>query len=477
MNTPAPIHFGTDGWRAVIAQDMTTDNVARVAKATVDYVKERFDDPRIVIGHDCRFAGDLFVETAAKVFADHGIHVVIPKDFISTPMLSLATREYEASLGVILTASHNPPEYNGYKLRGAYGGALTPDQVAEVEKLVPDEVPASHQERDLEDLKKEGAVEVADIEKLYCDRIKAGFDIDAIMESDMTLAYDAMFGAGQRVFDHIFPEMVCLHCEYNPSFKGTPPEPIEKNLREFSEYIKDRMEIDCGLATDGDADRLGLFNGQGRFIDSHHIILLVIHYLVAHKGMSGKVVTAFSCSEKIKKLCEHYGLEHQTVKIGFKHIVEVMQKEDVLLGGEESGGIAIKGHIPERDGIWIGMLLWEYMAKTGNSLNELIREVYGIVGEFAFQRSDLHIKEDVKQRIIEDCKNGRYERFGDLEVQRVETLDGYKYYFNDDEWVMIRPSGTEPVLRTYAEAKDKQRAKAIIQACHDTILEKEEVKG
>lgn len=476
MSNPR-IQFGTDGWRAVIAQDMTTDNVARVAKATADYVCQNADHPKIVIGHDCRFAGDLFVETAAKVFSENGIHVVMASDFISTPMLSLATREYEASLGVIITASHNPPEYNGYKLRGSYGGALTPDQVGVVQDLVPDEVPGGVDDIDIEELKGAGKVEVANIEKLYCDRIKASFDIDAIHKSDMTLAYDAMFGAGQRVFDHIFPEMVCLHCDYNPSFLGVPPEPIEKNLREFSEYIKDRMEIDCGLATDGDADRLGLFNGQGRFIDSHHIILLVIHYLVAHKGMNGKVVTAFSCSEKIKKLCEHHGLEHQTVKIGFKHIVEVMQKEDVLLGGEESGGIAIKGHIPERDGIWVGMLLWEYMAKTGNSLNDLIREVYGIVGEFAFQRRDLHIKESVKQRIIQDCENGRFERFGEHEVQRVETLDGFKYYFNDDEWVMIRPSGTEPVLRTYAEAKDKDRAKAFLDACRDTILEGEEVKG
>ncbi|MFB6258405.1 MAG: phosphoglucomutase/phosphomannomutase family protein [Flavobacteriales bacterium] len=476
MSTPSPIRFGTDGWRAVIAKDMTVDNVARVSKATASYIKENSEDPKIVIGHDCRFAGQLFVETAAQVFAAEGIRVVLARDFVSTPMLSLATREYAASLGVIVTASHNPPEYNGYKLRGSYGGALTPDQVAEVEKRVPDEVPEAVNGKGVEELKAEGKVEVADLEKLYCDRIKGSFDLKAIEDSGMTLAYDAMFGAGQRVFDHIFPEMVCLHCEYNPSFKGTPPEPIERNLRECAEYIKDRMEIDCGLATDGDADRLGLFNGQGRFIDSHHIILLVLHYLVAHKGMKGKVVTAFSCSKKIERLCQYHGLEHETVKIGFKHIVNIMLREDVLLGGEESGGIAIKGHIPERDGIWIGMLLWEYMAKTGNSINELIREVYGIVGEFAFQRRDLHIDEDVKQRIIEDCERGSYSRFGDFEVKRMESLDGFKFFLNEDEWVMIRPSGTEPVLRTYSEASDRKRAQDILQACRETILEGNRVK-
>lgn len=475
MKSAEPIKFGTDGWRAVIAKDMTVDNVARVAQATADYVRENADDPRIVIGHDCRFAGDLFVATAARVFAENGIRVTMGRDFISTPMLSLATREYGASLGVIVTASHNPSEYNGYKLRGSYGGALTPDQVSEVEKRVPEEAPVVDELPELEELKKAGKVEVADIEKLYCDRIKESFDLKAIEDSEMTLAYDAMYGAGQRVFDHIFPDMICLHCDHNPTFNGTPPEPIEKNLREFSEYIRDRMEIDCGLATDGDADRIGLFNGQGRFIDSHHIILLVLHYLVSYKGMSGKVVTAFSCSEKIKRLCEHHGLEQKTVKIGFKHIVGHMLEEDVLLGAEESGGIAVKGHIPERDGIWVGMMLWEYMANTGRSLNELIEEVYGIVGKFAFQRNDLHIKEEAKQRIIENCKEGRYDRFGDHEVQRVEDLDGYKFYFNEDEWLMIRPSGTEPVLRTYAEGRDKERAKGFLNACRDTILEGEEL--
>ncbi len=245
---------------------------------------------------------------------------------------------------------------------------------------------------------------------------------------------------------------------------------LHRNLLEFSELIKNSGDIDCGLATDGDADRIGLYNSKGEFIDSHHLILLLIHYLVKYKGMSGKVVTAFSCSVKVEKMCAHYGLEHQTVQIGFKHIAGIMVDEDVLLGGEESGGIAIKGHIPERDGIWMGLVIWEYMAKAGKSLDDLIQEVYDIVGEFAFERIDLHLEEAKKLSIIENCKNGAYTKFGDLIVERLETIDGFKYFFDADSWVMIRPSGTEPVLRTYAEAATQEKAFELLKKVHDTFL-------
>jgi phosphomannomutase len=264
--------------------------------------------------------------------------------------------------------------------------------------------------------------------------------------------------------------MTYLHCDYNPSFKGQAPEPIDKNLQELSQLIKKEKNIDSALATDGDADRIGLYNSSGEFVDSHHIILLLIHYLVKYKGMKGKVVTAFSCTPKIAKMCEHYGLEHQTVKIGFKYVAGIMIEEDVLLGGEESGGIATKGHIPERDGIWMGMIIWEFMAKSGKSLEELIAEVYEIVGEFKFERSDLHINEELKQQIIRNCENGKYTSFGDYKVERIETIDGFKFFLPNDRWVMIRPSGTEPVLRVYAEAFDLTEVRKILKATETEII-------
>ena len=292
----------------------------------------------------------------------------------------------------------------------------------------------------------------------------------------MKLAYDAMYGAGQNVMKRLLPETLKLHCENNPGFNGIAPEPIAKNLTEISSLIKNlnkkqkKYHISSALATDGDADRLGFFDSKGEFIDSHHILLLLIHYLCKYKKMKGKVVVAFSVTPRLKKMCAHYGLELQVVKIGFKYICSIMITEDVLIGGEESGGIAIKGHIPERDGIWIGLTIWEFMAKSGKSIEELIKEVYAITGSFSFERNDLHLSEDIKNTIVENCKRGKYKAFGKYNVQRLDDLDGWKYFFNEDEWLMIRASGTEPVLRTYAESSSQKKAFDILNAAKKTLL-------
>ena len=459
------IKFGTDGWRAIIAKEYTVDNVARVTVGVAEWLKANFENPSVVIGHDCRFAGQLFTETTAKVLNHMGVKVTIADRFVSTPMLSLAVVEHKADLGVVITASHNPPEYNGYKLKGNFGGPLLSDDIQAVEDLIPD----AHG-LDLNSLSLDG-VGVADFTQLYLDKAKEAFDLDAINNSDLSLGYDAMYGAGREAVPALLPKTTLFHCSNNPGFNGTAPEPIHRNLIEFSDYIKTTGEIDCGLATDGDADRIGLYNAKGEFIDSHHIILLLIHYLVKYKGLSGKIVTAFSCSVKVAQMCAHYGLDHEIVKVGFKHVAGVMLKEDVLLGGEESGGVAIKGHIPERDGIWMGLVIWEYMAKTGKSLDDLIQEVYDIVGEFAFERIDLHLEEAKKLEIVENCKQGVYTAFGDMPIVKTETIDGFKYYFDEDSWIMIRPSGTEPVLRTYAEAKNQTKCFEILKKVHKALLD------
>jgi len=466
------IKFGTDGWRAIIAQDYTVDNVARVADATAKWVKTKFNDPSIVIGHDCRFGGELFTEAAIKIFVSNGIKVYTTnKGFVSTPMISLATRALKASLGVVITASHNPPSYNGYKLKGHFGGPLSPEEVDEIEKIIPEKNPADLTLISIENAIKSKLIEYHDFEQMYLDQVEKVFDLPLIKKANLGLAYDAMYGAGQNVLKRLMPEITFLHCDYNPSFMGQAPEPIDKNLQEFSQLIKNNPALMCGLATDGDADRIGLYNSKGEFVDSHHIILLTIHYLVKYKGLRGKVVTGFSSTPRIKKLCAHYKLEHVEVPIGFKYIASLMAdpEQDVLLGGEESGGIALKTHIPERDGIWMGLTIWEFMAKTGKSLEQLIDEVYAIVGPFAFERSDLHIQEDQKQRIIQECKSSTYSMFGKYRVQSTETMDGFKYIFDENRWLMIRPSGTEPVLRTYAEAPTLNEVRVMLDACKLTI--------
>jgi len=464
------IKFGTDGWRAIIAKDFTVENVARVTEATATWLKKNFENPSVVLGHDCRFAGELFAETAAKILVSNGIKVYLAKDFVSTPMVSLGTVKYKASLGIILTASHNPPSYNGYKLKGNYGGPLNPEQVQEIEDMIADNSTVKLDSVDLKAAEAKDLLEIAPLEDMYVKHVEANFDLDLIKKSGIRFAYDSMYGAGQRVMYRLFPEIVHLHNEYNPSFYGQAPEPIHKNLLEFSNLIKSRGDIDCGLCTDGDADRIGLYDGKGNFVDSHHIILLLVHYLVKYKGQKAKVCTAFSTTVKLKNLCDHYGLPLDVVKIGFKYICSIMIKEDVLVGGEESGGIAIKGHIPERDGIWMGLTLWEFMAKTNKSLNDLIEEVYAITGTFWFERHDLTITEEQKNNIVNNCKNGVYKEFGKYKIARVDDLDGFKFFIDDNTWTMIRASGTEPVLRTYAEAANKEQVLDILADVKKVLL-------
>lgn len=463
------IKFGTDGWRAIIGDDFTTDNVARVAEATAKWVLDQNRTPSVVIGHDPRFGGALFATITCKVLASHGIKCYLAKGFVSTPMVSLGTVRTKSDLGIVITASHNPPAYNGYKLKGPYGGPLLPEKIEAIEKLIPEKNPHDLEGLDIRHYRNLGLVEEIDLEAMYCDHVKNNFDLEAIRRSGLKIGYDAMFGAGQNVMKKLFPEAELLHCEENPGFRGQAPEPIDKNLKPLSELVK-KMQLDIGIATDGDADRIGVYDRNGNFVDSHHVILLLIKYLFQNKAMSGKVVTAFSVSPKVGKMCKHFGLEQQVTKIGFKHIAGTMVTDDVLLGGEESGGIAVKGHIPERDGIWIGLTLMEQLATTGRSLQELINEVYDIVGPFAFERSDLHLQEELKKKIVESCEKNLYTSFGNYKIQRTETMDGYKYYFNDDEWFMIRASGTEPVLRNYAQANSRDSVFLILKAAEETLL-------
>ncbi len=463
------IKFGTDGWRGIIAAEFTVENVKRVAQGTATYIKENHkDNLSVVIGHDCRFGGKLFAETTAQILCSNGIKVKMSQGFVSTPMVSLGAVKLQAALGIIITASHNPAEYNGFKLKAHYGGPSSPAVIDAVESQIPDNVDLKLE--DIDSLIKKGMIEIVDLETLYVNEVEKSFDLESIKKSGLEFAYDAMYGAGQNAMRRLFPEITLLHCDHNPGFDGQAPEPIHKNLTEFSELIKVSEDIDCGLVTDGDADRIGLYNKKGEFVDSHHILLLLVHYLYTYKGMKGKVITTFSATSKITDLAIKFGLDIEITKIGFKYICEKMVTENVLVGGEESGGIAIKGFIPERDGIWIGLTIWEFMAKTGKSLEALIEEVYALVGKFAMGRIDLHITEEIKQKVLANCKAGFYKSFGKYHIEKVETIDGFKFHLGNGEWVMIRASGTEPVLRVYSESNTNENATQILEACKAAIL-------
>ena len=463
-----PIKFGTDGWRAIIADDYTVDNVMRVAEATALYMKKH-GMKRAVIGYDCRFGGMLFTETTARVLGAYGIKTYVATGFVSTPMVSLGVVKTKSQIGIVITASHNPPSYNGYKLKAHYGGPIVPAGIAEVEALIPDvcsldKLPTVH------DLVAKKLIVDVDLETMYLRHAKKNFDLKAIKQSAGRLAYDAMYGAGQRAVRKLLPRSVFLHCDVNPGMHGQAPEPIHRNLQLLSETIRKNPKITAGLANDGDADRIGMYDEDGNFVDSHHLLLILTLYLYKYKNMRGKVVFTFSVTDKLKKMAEKFGLPYEITKVGFKYIAEIMTKEDVLVGGEESGGLAVKGHIPERDGIWMGLLVLEFMAKTGKTVKGLVQEVYDTVGAFAFERDDLHITEAQKQAVIAACKAGSYKSFGNYKIQGMEDLDGWKFLLGDEKWVMIRASGTEPVLRVYAQGPDLAECRRMLDAAKGTIL-------
>lgn len=461
------IKFGTDGWRAIIAKDYTVENVARVAKATADWIKES-GNLKMVLGYDCRFGGELFSDVVINVMCSEGIKVYFDKSFVTTPMISLAAKELDCFAGIIITASHNPPTYNGYKLKSYFGGPSIEADIQKVEDSIPDtySVPSVN----IVEMEEKGLLEYINLEDMYFEKVEKAFDLDIIRNSKFNLAYDAMYGSGQNIFKRIMPKAHHLHCEHNPGFMGQAPEPIDKNLQELSKFLKENDDYHLGLANDGDADRIGLYSSNGTFIDAHHIILILIHILHKYKGMSGKVVVAFSASPKIQKMCKAYGLDVEITKIGFKNIAPFMISEDVLVGGEESGGIAVKGHIPERDGIWDGLVIMEHLAKNNTTIEALIEEVYNVVGAFAYNRNDLHITNELKASIIENCKANKYSSFGKYKVEKVETVDGFKFYLGNERVVMIRPSGTEPVLRVYAEAENIDEVNNILKVVGSVIL-------
>ncbi len=466
--TTEKIKFGTDGWRAIIAKEYTVYNVGRVSKGLADWLLPQHKNPVVVVGHDCRFGGKMFAEAAASVLCANGVKVLLADGFVSTPMISLGVLKMNAHQGVVITASHNPPSYNGYKLKGAHGGPSSPKDIAAVENCIPDEVDMP--EQSLAYWEEKGLLEYIALEEMYNNYLKDKFDFDALSKSPFKIAYDAMYGAGQNTVRKLLPGAVLVHCEDNPGFKGQAPEPLHKNLTELANMMATTPELKIGLATDGDADRIGLYDEDGHFVDAHNILLLLIHYLHKYKGMTGKVVIAFSVTDRVKRLCDHYGLEVEVTKIGFKYISEIMVHEDVLVGGEESGGIAVKGHIPERDGIYDGLALYEFMTTTGKTLKELCEEVYDIVGRFVYDRHDLRIDNDKKNAIITKAAEGGYTQFGKYTFSRTESIDGVKYHLDNGGWVMLRASGTEPLLRVYAEGNSTEETADILKDVKATIL-------
>ena len=459
------ITFGTDGWRAVIADQFTFRNLDTVARATVRWLRRRqVSDPKVVIGYDTRFMSAEFAQYVARVFASNEMQVVLADSFTPTPAVSWATKAYGCSVGIAITASHNPPEYNGYKLKADFGGPATPEIMSAVEGEISRLEGASVPPPPFERFSDEGRITGRDVTSEYLDFLRKRLDLDAIRSSGIRIAHDAMFGAGQGMVTRLLgsERVVELRCDWNPGFHGQAPEPIERNLAGLSEAVV-AQKCDAGLANDGDADRIGMYDERGIFVDSHTLLSLLVKYMHTERGLSGEVVKTFSTTRLVDRVAAAYNLPVVTVPIGFKYIAEKIIEGDVLVGGEESGGIAVKGHIPERDGVFIGLLIVEMMVKRGKALSALVQELHDEFGPHFCRRIDLHTTETRKQNVLKRLREeGGLSDIGGEPVTAMETLDGYKH-LTKTGWLLVRPSGTEPVLRIYSEAPTPEGADALIR--------------
>ncbi|MFK7847102.1 MAG: phosphoglucomutase/phosphomannomutase family protein [Rhodothermales bacterium] len=456
------IKFGTDGWRAVIGDTYTYDNLEIVARATSQWLKKNYGaNPKIVIGHDTRFQGRAFSEHVAAVMASQNVQVLFATTFTTTPSISWGAKAYNCDAGIVITASHNPPSYNGFKIKAHFGGPASPEMIAAVEEEY------DH----LEDYTFEpfakhvaaGNIKMHDVATDYINLLQEKLDIDAIKASGVKLAHDAMYGAGQGAIQALLGEenVVALHHDLNPGFHGQAPEPIEKNLKPLADAVV-REGCAAGLANDGDADRIGMYDENGTFVNSHQLLALLVKYLHQEQGLSGDIVKTFSTTSMLDKMGEAYGLKVQTTPIGFKYIGPIIVDGDVIVGGEESGGMAVKGHIPERDGIYIGLLVVEMMVKRGKKLSELVQELSDEFGVHETYRIDVKTTPEKKTEVLERLKAGGLKEIFGREVVRVETLDGYKH-MTTKGWLLVRPSGTEPVLRVYSEGESLEAARGLVE--------------
>ena len=459
------IKFGTDGWRAVIADDYTFANLERVALATARYFKRHKKIRNgIVIGYDARFMSREFAEKAAEVIARTGITVKLADSIVTTPMISLMTKMEKAAGGVVITASHNPSKYNGFKIKGDFGGPAHPEMIAKVEKELArvmklKTIPQG--KLAYPELVAKRKIQPIGMKKRYLDDLATKIDLPRIKDAGIRILYDVMYGAGQTALRDLLPDVTMMHETFNPSFAGVNPEPLAQNLGELMRRVKEER-FHIGIATDGDADRIGAVDEQGNFVDSHRIFSLLLKYLHEHKGLSGEVVKSFSVTQMVNDQCAKYGLTMHETPVGFKHICRLMTERDVLIGGEESGGLGVKGHIPERDGIFLGLLLCEMMAARGKSLGALVQELMDEYGQHEFKRIDLHVTEKEKAAIIKKCQRGVKEIAGYPVTGRLDT-DGFKFFI-ERGWVLIRASGTEPLIRFYAEAESTGKVDALLAA-------------
>src|SRR5579863_9375149 len=465
------IKFGTDGWRGVIADDFTFANVRTAAEAIAAYVHAKEDPAKgLCIGYDSRFGSKAFARACADVVAATGIPVAMANDITPTPALSFGVRGRGAAGGIMITSSHNPPQWNGVKYKAWYGGSGKPSIIAEIE---------SYLDKPVAKAAKPATIEEVDFLPPYLQAIESFADLDVIARSGMKFAIDSMYGAGRTILSDIFTRIGVDHVQIrgnvDPLFPGINPEPIEPHIRALGEAAV-ANKCDAGLCTDGDADRIGATDEHGNFVDPHKIFSVLLSWVLRRKGWPGAVTRAFNTTKMLDRIAKKYGRELIEHGIGFKYVVDLMLEREIVMGGEESGGIGFQRHLPERDGLLNALLLANVMAEEGKTLGQLVADLQAEFGEHQYGRIDLHIPDEIKNGAILRARalQPGDAVFAGVPILRVETLDGVKFYLDNPEaatrpnaaesWLLLRASGTEPLMRIYSESGSKESVAKLLEA-------------
>jgi len=471
------IKFGTDGWRGVIADDFTFANVRTAAEAIAAYIHAQ-EDPKkgLCIGYDTRFGSKAFARACADVVAATGIPVQLANAVTPTPALSFGVRERGAAGGIMITSSHNPAQWNGVKYKGWYGGSGKPSMIAAIESYLGQPVPRASQPAPITEV---------DFLPSYLKAIESFADLDLIAESGMKFCIDSMYGAGGTILSDIFlahgVANVPIRFIPDPLFPGINPEPIEPNIRALGEATVANY-CQAGLCTDGDADRIGATDENGNFIDPHKIYSVLLSWVLKYKGWPGAVTRAFNTTKMLDRIAKKYGRELIEHGIGFKYVVDLMLEREIVMGGEESGGIGFQRHLPERDGLLNCLLLANVMAQEGKTLGELVADLQAEFGEHQYGRVDLHIPDDIKNAAIARARAlpvGN-STFAGMPILRQENLDGVKFYLDNPEaktkpnaaetWLLLRASGTEPLMRIYTESCSKESVAKLLESARKFAL-------
>jgi|SRR6187402_105597 len=469
------VKFGTDGWRGIIADDFTFANVRVAAAAVANYVVDAGDAPKgVCIGWDTRFASEAFAKVTAEVLSAAGINVFLADRVTATPALSFAVRERGAAGGVMITSSHNPAQWNGFKYKGPFGGSATASMVTGIESFLGKDLPAAIAP---------GTVEQVNFLPTYIDAVKKFADLKLIKESGLRFLIDSMYGAGSGLLKGIFDEAgvpsVEIRSERNPLFPGINPEPILPHIAEAQKAVV-ANKCDAGVITDGDADRIGAVDEHGNVVTAHQILALLTWWLLERKGWGGEVTRAFNTTKMVDRIAAKYGRKLHEHGIGFKYVVDLMLANDILIGGEESGGVGISKHLPERDGVFNALMIANVMAEEKKTLGQLVGMLQAEFGEHQYGRIDMHIDDTLKKSAIARASSGLKEMAG-MRVLRTENMDGIKFFLDNPEaaskknaaetWLLLRASGTEPLLRVYSESCSHESVEKILKAAEQFVLE------